>query len=77
MGHRPGVRLRWLDISQVLSLRVEISNHASKERSQYTYILAKQARSMRHLLNSKIKTKLLVSIRYDKEKDRTPSCLAF
>ena len=56
MGYWPSVRSRWLDIGQVLFLRVygprglEIHKHAKEERAQYPAIFIEQAFAKNELL---------------------------
>ena len=56
MGYWPSVRSRWLDIGQVLVLRVygrdgvEVHKLSQKERSQYPAILTEKAWSIKDLL---------------------------
>ena len=50
MGYLPSVRSRWLDIGQVLFLRVEVHKLAKKEQGQYPAILTEQTWSIKDLL---------------------------
>jgi len=50
MDYWSSVRSRWLDIGQVLFLRVKVHKLAKKERGQYPTILTEQAWSIKDLL---------------------------